>query len=203
LQQIQGIREIEEAMSKLVVFNQVSLDGYFTDANGDISWAHKGDDPEWNAFVSDNAQSGGMLLFGRITYEMMVAFWPTPQAIKTMPAVARPMNERPKIVFSRTLNKADWNNTRIVKGKLADEIRKLKKDSGMDMAILGSGSIIAQLAPAGVIDEYQVVVNPIILGSGRTMFEGVEKKVDLRLTRSRAFANGNILMVYEPAGKRS
>jgi dihydrofolate reductase len=185
-------------MSKLVVFNQVSLDGYFTDANGDLSWAHKGDDPEWNSFVAENAQSEGILLFGRITYDMMVSFWPTPQAIENMPAVARPMNERPKVVFSRSMKKASWNNTRVVKGKLVDEVRKLKKESGMSMTILGSGSIVAQLAPEGVIDEYQIVVNPIVLGKGRTMFEGVDQKLDLRLTRSRTFGNGNTLMCYAP-----
>ena len=185
-------------MSRLVVFNSISMDGYFTGENGDLSWAHAADDPEWNKFVADNAQSEGMMLFGRVTYDMMVSFWPTPNAMASMPAVARPMNEKPKIVFSRTMGKPTWNNTRVVKGKLADEVRKLKKESGMNMTILGSGSIVAQLAPEGVIDEYQVVMNPVVLGKGRTMFEGVDKKLDLKLTRSRTFRNGNTLMCYEP-----
>jgi dihydrofolate reductase len=185
-------------MRKLIVFNQASLDGYFVDATGDMSWAHK-DDPEWNAFASENASGGGGLLFGRVTYEMMASFWPTPPAMQMMPAVAKGMNESPKIVFSRTLEKASWNNTRLINGDIAVAVRKLKKETGPGIAILGSGSIVAQLAQAGLIDEYQIVMNPIVLGGGRTMFEGVEDKLHLKLTRSRTFKNGNVLLCYEPA----
>lgn len=184
-------------MRKLVVFNQVSLDGYFTDKNGDISWAHK-NDPEWNAFVAENASGGGALLFGRITYEMMVAYWPTPQALQDLPVVAKAMNQLPKVVFSRTLNKPSWSNTKLVKGDLPAAIRKMKKESGPDMTILGSGSIVSQLAQEGLIDEYNVVVNPIVLGSGRTMFDGVKKRLSLKRTKERTFGNGNVLLSYEP-----
>ncbi|OGC02086.1 hypothetical protein A2V82_08860 [candidate division KSB1 bacterium RBG_16_48_16] len=186
-------------MRKLVVFNQVTLDGYFTDMKGDVSWA-KADhqDAEWNAFVAENASGGGMLLFGRITYELMVSFWPTPFAAETMPAVAERMNNLPKVVFSRTLDKASWNNTKLVKGDVAAEIRKMKKEPGEDMAILGSGSIVSQLAQEGLIDEYQIVVNPVVLGRGRTMFAGIKEKLTLKLTRTRTFGNGNVLLCYEP-----
>jgi dihydrofolate reductase len=181
---------------KLIVFNQVSLDGYFVDAGGDMSWAHN-DDPEWNAFASENASGGGELVFGRITYEMMASFWPTPQAMQRMPAVAKGMNESPKIVFSRTLDEASWNNTRLIKGDIAARMRKLKEETGPGMAILGSGSIVSQLAQAGLIDEYQIVTNPIVLGGGRTMFEGVKEKLHLKLIDSRTFKNGNVLLRYE------
>jgi len=184
-------------MRKLAVFNQVSLDGYFTDANGDMSWAHK-DDDEWNAFVADNASGGGMLLFGRITYELMASFWPTPFAAETMPVVAEQMNNLPKVVFSRTMDKASWNNTRLVKGDIAAEIRKMKKEPGKDMTILGSGSIVSQLAQEGLIDEYHTVVNPVALGKGRTMFDGIKGKLALKLTKTRTFGNGNALLSYEP-----
>jgi dihydrofolate reductase len=142
-------------MRRLVVFNQVSLDGYFTDINGDMSWAHK-DDAEWKAFVADNAKGGGVLLFGRITYELMASFWPTPVAIENFSVVAERMNTLPKVVFSRTLDKASWNNTKLVKGGMAAEIRKMKKEPGEDMAIMGSGSIVSQLAQEGLIDEFQI-----------------------------------------------
>jgi len=174
----------------------VSLDGYFVDAGGDMSWAHK-DDPEWNAFASENASGGGELVFGRITYEMMASFWPTPQAMQMMPAVAEGMNKSPKIVFSRTLDQAPWNNTRLIKGDIAAQMRKLKEETGPGLAILGSGSIVSQLAQAGLIDEYQFVTNPIVLGGGRTMFEGVKEKLRLRLIDSRTFKNGNMLLRYE------
>ncbi len=186
-------------MGRLITFNSVSLDGYFTTGNGDISWAHK-NDPEWNAFVAGNADAsgGGVLVFGRRTYDLMVSFWPTPMAAKSFPEVAEGMNKRQKIVFSRTLDKALWSNTTLVKDNLVQEVRKRKKCPD-DMVILGSGSIVSQLAQAGLIDEFQLALNPIVLGQGRTLFEGVGKKLDLKLTKSRAFGNGNVMLHYEPA----
>jgi dihydrofolate reductase len=107
------------------------------------------------------------------------------------------MNSAPKFVFSRTLDKATWNNTTLLKGDLATEIRKLKKNSGEDLVILGSGSIVSQLSQEGLVDEYQVVVNPVVLGEGRTMFDGVNGKPRLKLIKTRAFGNGNVLLRYE------
>jgi dihydrofolate reductase len=185
-------------MRKLAVFNNVTLDGYFVTMNGDMSWAHK-QDAEWNAFVQGNASGGGELLFGRITYEMMASYWPTPHAIENFPVVAEGMNNLPKVVFSRTMDKASWSNTKLVKGDLAAEVRKMKKEPGKDMVILGSGSIVSQLAQQGLIDEYQVAVNPIVLGKGRTMFDGVKDKLTLKLTKTRPFANGSVVLCYEPA----
>jgi dihydrofolate reductase len=175
----------------------VSLDAYFADANGDMSWAHK-KDPEWQAFVSENASGGGQLLFGRVTYDLMASFWPTPFAAQSNPIVVERMNSLPKFVFSRTLDKASWNNTTLVKGDLATEVRKLKREPGPNMTLMGSGSIVAQLADAGLIDEYQIVVSPLVLGNGRTLFEGVKKKLPMKLTKSRAFGNGNVVLCYEP-----
>ncbi|MGH9968143.1 MAG: dihydrofolate reductase family protein [Pyrinomonadaceae bacterium] len=185
-------------MRKLIVFNNVSLDGYFTDANSDMSWAHK-NDPEWNAFAADNAKGGGVLLFGRITYELMASFWPTPAATEMMPEVAEGMNNLPKIVFSRTLDKASWKNTRLVKSGLAEEVRKMKSEPGEDMVILGSGSIVSQLSEHVLIDEYQIVVIPIVLGKGRTMFDGMTKRLPMKRTKTRSFENGNVFLCYEPA----
>ena len=184
-------------MRRLTVFNSVTVDGYFTATDGDLSWAHKRD-PEWDEYVAGNASGDSALVFGRITYDMMVAWWPTPNAAKAFPVVAQKMNSAPKIVFSRTLEKATWNNTRIVKGDPGAVMRKMKSEPGPDMTVLGSGSIVAQLAAAGVVDEFQMVVNPVALGQGRTMFEAVAPKIDLKLVTSRAFKNGNVLLVYKP-----
>ena len=187
-------------MRKLVVFNHVSLDGYFVDLTGSMSWAKAGTkDAEWNAFVAENAKGDSPLLFGRVTYELMASFWPTPMADQHDPIVAERMNKLQKVVFSRTLGKASWSNTRLVKGDMVAEIRRMKKDSGEDMVILGSGSVVSQLAQERLIDAYQVVVNPIILGQGRTMFEGVKEKLNLKLTKTRSFGNGNVFLSYEPA----
>jgi dihydrofolate reductase len=186
-------------MRKLLVFAQVTLDGYFAGMKGDIGWAHKDkQDAEWHAFVADNASGGGQLLFGRLTYELMAGYWPTPLATEHDPVMAERMNNLPKVVFSRTLDKAPWNNTELVKSGMVAEIRKMKKEPGKDMAILGSGSIVSQLAPEGLIDEYQVVMNPVVLGKGRTMFDGVKEKLNLKLTKTRAFANGSVLLCYQP-----
>lgn len=187
-------------MQKLIVFNHVSLDGYFVDAKGSMQWAKTHQDAEWNAFVAENAKGNGALLFGRVTYDLMVSYWPTPMAAQHTPDVAQRMNALSKVVFSRTLDKASWNNTRLVKGDLAEEVRKMKKEPGEGLTILGSGTIISQLAQAGLIDEFHVVVNPIVLGKGRTMFDGVTKTLNLKLAKSRAFGNGNVVLVYEPAG---
>jgi dihydrofolate reductase len=129
---------------------------------------------------------------------MMESFWPTPAAAKQFPEVAEQMNKLPKVVFSKTLDQASWQNTRLLKGDLAEEVKKLKQESGDPMVLMGSGSIVAQLAPENLIDEYQIVVNPIVLGAGRTMFEGVKEKLNLKLTSSRTFGNGNVLLCYEP-----
>ena len=183
-------------MTKLTVFNQVSLDGYFTDAKSDMSWAHKSD-PEWMTFTTENAKGGGILLFGRVTYQMMVSFWPTPEARKFAPDVADAMNKLPKVVFSRSLNKVDWSNTTLVKTDLVQAVRDMKQIEKLDLVIMGSGQIVSQLAQADLIDQYQVVVNPIVLGDGRTMFEGVERRPQLKLTRTRQFKNGNVVLWYE------
>ena len=184
-------------MTKLVVYNSMSLDGYFTDANGDMSWAHKRD-PEWQAFISENASGGGQLLFGRVTYDLMASFWPTPLAAQSNPIVVERMNGLRKFVFSTTLKNAAWNNTTLLRGDLAAEVRKLKQDSGPNIVIMGSGSIVAQLADVGLIDEYQIVLNPLVVGNGRTLFEGVKRKLPMKLAKSRAFGNGNVVLYYEP-----
>ena len=185
-------------MRKVHVFDNVSLDGFFTDEKGDMSWAHKRDE-EWNAFMGGNASGDGELLFGRVTYEMMAAFWTTPQAAELMPQVAAGMNKMRKTVFSRTLDAVSWHNTTLVKGDLVTEVKKMKRQPGPDLVILGSGSIVSQLTQAGLIDEYQIVVNPIVVGKGRTLFETVDHKVNLTLTKTRSFKNGSVVHWYEPA----
>jgi dihydrofolate reductase len=184
-------------VGKLAVFQNVSLDGYFVDRNSSMNWAKNDNDEEFNAFASENAKGGGVLVFGRVTYEMMFSFWPTPQAREMFPVVAERMNEGPKVVFSRKMEKASWNNTQLVKGDLVSEMHKMKARPGEGMVILGSGSLVAQLAPAGLIDVYQVVVNPVVLGGGRTMFEGLKDDLRLKLTKSRTFKNGKVFLCYE------
>ena len=184
-------------MRRLTVFNSVSLDGYFSDRHGDMRWAHR-QDAEWGAFVSENASGGGVLVFGRVTYDLMAGYWPTPAALQGNPGVAERMNSLPKIVFSRTLDRASWKHTRLIKGDIASATKELKQAPGPGMVIMGSGSIVSQLTDARLIDEYQVVLCPIVLGRGRTMFQGVKERLNLTLKKTRAFGNGNVVLWYEP-----
>lgn len=184
-------------MRRLSVFNNITLDGYFADAHGDMSFAHGGaDDPEFAAWTGENASGGGALVFGRVTYEMMAAFWPTDMAKQQVPAVAEGMNRMEKIVFSRSLKEAAWNNTRLVQDDPAKAMAAIKREDGSDMVILGSGRIVAQLADAGLIDAYQFVIAPIALGAGRTQFDGMKKRLALKLTDSRTFKNGKVVVSY-------
>jgi dihydrofolate reductase len=179
-------------------FMQISLDGYYCDPHGDMSFAHKPPgDAEWYAFVAGNASAGGMLLFGRTTYDMMAAWWPTPMAAQAMPEVAAGMNAMPKIVFSRTMRSAAWSNT-TVQDDAVGTIRRMKAEAGPDITILGSGSIVTQLAGAGLLDGLQVVVNPVALGAGKSLLAGLTKRLDFTLTKTRVFGNGSVVLWYTP-----
>lgn len=184
-------------MRKIGVFNFVSLSGYFEGPNHDISWHPH--DAEGDQLSTEGLQSGGTLLFGRITYELMIQFWPTPEALKAMPVVAEGMNKAEKIVFSRTLKTATWANTRVMKDNIIEEMRKLKQTPGKDMTILGSGSITTQFAQAGLIDEYQFLLDPVALGAGTPIFKGLQQPLQLKLASNRAFKNGSVLLTYQPA----
>jgi len=184
-------------MGKLLVYNFVSANGYFKGPNEDISWAHQNPSQEESDFAAENAQGGAVLLFGRKTYEMMKSYWPTPEAKKNNAGVAEGMNKAEKIVFSRTLKKADWNNTTIVSDNLEQEVKKLKQ-SEKTITVLGSGTIVNQLAEAGLVDEFQVMIHPVAIGNGTTFLKDVHKKVDLALTKTRSFKSGIVLLCYEP-----
>jgi dihydrofolate reductase len=131
----------------------------------------------------------------------MKSYWSTPQAMKDAPLVAQGMNSADKIVFSRTLDKAEWNNTRVVRDNISEEIKKLKEESARDSTILGSGSIVTQFAQEGFIDEFQIMVHPVALAEGTSIFKGLESQLNLELTSTRAFSSGKALLYYRP-GKR-
>lgn len=184
-------------MKKLRVFESISVDGYFCDAKGGIEWAHAGpEDPEFAAWVGKNASGGGELLFGRKTYQMMEAFWPTPEAARQMPVVAKGMNAAKKHVASRTIQPT-WKNTRLLEGELVPAVKALKKGDGPGITLLGSGSVAAQLGEVGLVDEYQFVIVPAALGAGRTVFS---KGRGLKLVEQRAFPGGNVVVTYAAKG---
>ena len=183
----------------LNVFNFISINGFYKDADNGIGW-EKHDGQEEKEFSGKNAQGGAILLFGRKTYEMMASFWPTPAGQNTEAATAKGMTEAEKIVFSRTLKKADWNNTRIVSDDMVAEVKRLK-EAGKNMTILGSGSIIAQLTDAQLIDTFMIMLNPTALSGGTAIFNGIKENLSLELVDHRVFKSGRVLFTYRPLYK--
>ena len=183
-------------MRKVFLFNMTTLDGFFEGPNQDISWHNV--DEEFNDFAIEQLNEISTLLFGRVTYQVMASYWPTEFAIKGDPIVAGLMNSLSKIVFSKTLDEAGWNNTKLVKENIAEEVLKLKQQPGKDIAIFGSSDLAVTLAEQGLIDEYRIIVNPVFLGHGTSLLKGIHEKLNLRLLKSRTFKSGNVLLYYVP-----
>ncbi len=168
-------------MRKLKVFESVSADGYFTGKDGDMTWAYAhSESPEFQAFVAGNASGDATLVFGRVTYEMMVSYWPTPLAAKNAPPVAKRMNAAEKLVASRTLRDVAWENARLLDGDAVTALRALKAKAGPTLVVLGSGTLVGALLGAGLVDELQLVVKPVAIGGGRSLVEGLASPVAAR-----------------------
>lgn len=183
-------------MRKLFSFNMVTLDGLFEGPNHDINWHNV--DNEFNEFAIEQTQTIGTLVFGRVTYELMASYWPTPAAQADDPEVAHLMNTLPKVVVSRTLEKADWQNTRLIRENVAQEIQTLKEQPGNDLAVFGSADLLSFLMRMNLVDEHRVMVAPIVLGRGTPLFKNLEQTVKLSLVGTRLFKSGNILLTYRP-----
>jgi len=181
-------------MRKLILFNMVTLDGFFEGPNHEIDWHNV--DEEFNDFAIEQINRVDVLLFGRMTYEGMASYWPTPAAISDDPIVAKKMNTMPKIVFSKTLEKVEWQNTRLIKENIAEEISKLKQQPGKDLIIFGSADLAATFIQHGLMDEYRIMVNPVVLGNGQPLFKGIKDQLKLKLLETRVFRSGNVLLYY-------
>ena len=186
-------------MRNIIVSNMVSLDGFYADPKDEIDWHVVSDE----FFQDANAllDSVDTLLFGRITYQGMLSFWTSQDAITNDAIIASKMNERSKVVFSRTLNKVEWgkwDNAVLAKGDIGDAVRKLKQQPGKDMVIFGSGTIVAALAGLGLIDDYRIFVCPVALGSGKSMFDGLDHRVSLKLVKTKTYQSGVVCLFYQP-----
>lgn len=171
-----------------------TLNGFFEGPNRELDWHHV--DDEFNEFAVDQLDSTDTLLFGRVTYEMMASFWPTPAAIENDPIVAGKMNSLRKVVFSKTLTKTYWKNTILIKNNMLEEIKSLQSLPGKDMILLGSSDLSAFLIGHGMIDEIRIMINPVLLGNGKTLFSGLERTHTLKLTKTKTFNSGNVLLIY-------
>ncbi len=186
-------------MRKIIVFNMVSVDGFFAGVDGNIDW-HNVDD-EFNKFAIEQLKEFQTILFGRTTYQMFESFWPAalkdPKTSEDDRKVAQNINDLEKIVFSSTLKKVTWNNSKILESIDSEKIKKLKQESRKDMVIFGSGTIVQAMANLNLIDEYRLMINPIILGQGKPMFKDMKDIVNLKLISTRTFKNGNVLLCYQ------
>jgi dihydrofolate reductase len=186
-------------MRKIILFMVVTLDGYYEGPNQEFDWPNV--DEEFNEFALQQLDEVDTLLFGRATYEGMASYWPTPQAQQDDPQVTAVMNSIAKVVVSRTLDKAEWNNSRLIKDDVAEEIRRLKEQPGKDIAIFGSNKLTVSLLEMELIDELRILVNPIVLGAGHSLFTTAKERIKVKLVKTRAFASGNVLLCYEPVAR--
>jgi len=182
-------------MRKVIFFNLTSLDGYFEGPDRDINW-HNADE-EFNEFAIQQTGEFGALLFGRVTYELMVSYWPTEAAKRDDPTIAGLMNRLPKFVFSKTLENVEWENTKLVKDNFVGEVLKLKQQPGNDIAIFGSSDLAVTFIEHNLIDEFRIIVNPIVLGEGKPILQGIKTQLKLKLLKTRTFKSGNVLLYYE------
>ncbi len=183
-------------MRKVIASEFVSLDGYMVGPNEDISWVMNSFNAEMSQYEVNLMKSMDTILLGRVTYEIMANHWP---CHPNEPGAAA-MNSTPKIVFSKTLARAEWgkwNNARLVKGHVVEEIAELKQLSGKDMVIYGSANLVQNFSRLGLIDEYHLLVHPLVLGGGKRLFTAAPQALNLTLTRTECFKNGVILMYYE------
>jgi len=184
-------------MRKVIAFTRVSIDGYYAGPNGEIDWfihdsevdkaAHEMMDPD-------------TILFGKATYRMFENYWPhvarDPNAPEGARIIANELNQMTKVVFSKTLKEVVWENSQLFNGNLAEVVRRLKEDKGADITIFGSGSIVQQLANEGLIDEYLLVVTPVVVGKGKPLFKDMEE-IKLERIETRDFGSGIVLIHYK------
>ncbi|WP_112811755.1 dihydrofolate reductase family protein [Ensifer sp.] len=178
-------------MRKVIMWDMVSVDGFFEAPGHDISWFVFED--ELAAYIGETQREGDTLLFGRVTYEMMASYWPSAEG-----EIATYMNGAEKYVFSRSLKSADWRNTTLVSGDAIAQVERLKALDGGTIFVFGSADFAAGLVEKGLVDEYRLGINPVLLGSGVPLFQSVPKRTSLKLTHARPLKSGVVILHYQP-----
>ena len=191
-------------MRKIITTTWISLDGFIAGPNNEMDWVRV--DDEMGKYEMDIVTAADTLLLGRVTYQSFAGSWPyvpdNPNASEDEKEYARKLNAMRKIVFSRTLESVEWNNSRLVKEVVPEEIEQLKHEPGRDMVIYGSASLVRTLTNLSLIDEYQILVHPVILGSGKPLFQDIKDQVKLKLVNSKTHPSGVVLLSYQPREKR-
>jgi len=190
---------------KIITTTWVTLDGFIAGPNGEMDWVGEIYDEAMGLYESELISSADTLLLGRVTYQSFAGSWPhvpdNPNVSENEKEYARRLNAMRKIVFSRTLESVEWNNSTLRKEVVPEEIEQLKQEQGRDMLIYGSASIIQTLTNHGLIDEYQVLVHPLILGGGKPLFQDIHHQVKLKLVNSKTHPSGVVVQFYQPREK--
>ena len=180
-----------EDMGRLFASNIMSLDGFFEGPNHEFNWFKP--DEEFFDYAREMLRSVDTILFGRKTYEHMAGYWPSAPREE----IADKMNSLPKVVVSGTLQKVEWNNSALIRGNIAEGITKLKAKPGKDIVILGSAMLAAFLLQEGLIDEYRVIVVPLLLGRGHSLFPNIKRGIDLKLEKTTMLHSGVAVLYYQ------
>lgn len=191
-------------MRKLILGMFVSLDGFVGGPNGEIDWVFRSGDEATDEWIIENLREAGALAMGRRSFEEMAGYWPTADT-----PFAAPMNEIPKVVFTRAglgggagasgAPEGSWGNPIVAQGDLSETVARLKGQPGKDIRAMGGASLARDLAAQGLVDEYRLMVCPVALGQGMPLFSGLPRPVDLRLVSARTFGSGAMALVYRPA----
>jgi dihydrofolate reductase len=184
-------------MGTVASFIYTSLDGFYEGPNGEIDFLHV--DAEFNESAVRQLDGADTLGFGRMTYEVMAAYWPTEQARDNDPAITSRMNGKQKLVFSRSLTDATWSGTTLVRGEASDHVRRMREAEGGELLLMGSAHLTAELARAGLLDELRIMVCPVVLGQGRSVFEDLKDPLALTLLGVSQHQSGNVALTYGPS----
>jgi dihydrofolate reductase len=192
-------------MRKVILAMNITLDGFISGANGELDWVTMDEEID-NSLLPDLLSTVDTALIGRVLYQGFANYWPSaetknPSLSKGEIEFAHWINNAPKIVFSKTLEKVEWTNSTLVKENIAQEIAKLKQQPGKDLVLFGGVNIAQTFVSLGLIDEYRLLVSPVVLGSGKPLFKDIKNRRDLKLLKSKTFKSGAVGLHYQPEGK--